>query len=344
MRTPDWDVVVVGAGPSGAAAAIGCAQAGLRTAILERSPFPRHRPGEMLPPGVEPLLGTLGVDERVLIRGFVRHAGISVAWGGPPRFEPFGSDVDGPWRAFEAPRAELDSLLLTRCCETGVTLFQPRRALGVEVDGRRVAAVVTDAGTLRSRFVIDAAGGGHWLARQLKRKPEAWSQRLVVRYGYAEGDCPERDGTPSLTADQEGWTWIARIRAGQVAWTRLDLAPGKRTSARWRPEPLAGLRPLGSSRGADVTWRMVHHAAGPGYFMVGDAAAVLDPASSHGVLKGLMGGILAARRIEQVVNEGVPEAEAAEDYNRRLRALFVHDVERLDALYRRFPGWESLTP
>jgi flavin-dependent dehydrogenase len=50
-------------------------------------------------------------------------------------------------------------------------------------------------------------------------------------------------------------------------------------------------------RGADVTWRIISPAAGPGFFLVGDAVAVLDPASSHGVLKALMTGMMAAHLI-----------------------------------------------
>jgi len=78
---------------------------------------------------------------------------------------------------------------------------------------------------------------------------------------------------------------------------------------------------------------------GAGYFAVGDAAAVLDPASSHGVLKALMSGTLAARRIVQVARGGVAEALAIQDYNSWVRAMFTHDVRNLDAMYRVFPSW-----
>jgi len=75
------DLIVVGGGPGGIAAAITVKQAdsGLQVLLIERSPFPRHRPGETLHPGIEPLLVQLGVWDQVLAANFLRHAGHWVA-------------------------------------------------------------------------------------------------------------------------------------------------------------------------------------------------------------------------------------------------------------------------
>ena len=89
------DVVIVGAGPGGIATAICCARAGLEVVVLDRERSRRERPGETLHPGIEALLGELGVLERVLKAGFLRHDGIWVHWHGPWRFVPYGADAAG---------------------------------------------------------------------------------------------------------------------------------------------------------------------------------------------------------------------------------------------------------
>ena len=65
-------------------------------------------------PGVEVVLRELGAADAAAARAWVRHAGHWVEWGGPPRFDAFGGDAAGRWYGYQAPGAELDSLLLAR--------------------------------------------------------------------------------------------------------------------------------------------------------------------------------------------------------------------------------------
>jgi hypothetical protein len=193
---------------------------------------------------------------------------------------------------------------------------------------------------LRARFVVDGAGGRHWLARRLTLAIERHSPRLIARYGYVDGACPGRDEAPALVADPDGWSWTARVRPRRYAWTRLSLCDSKGKRHLLPPEELRGdgLRQWGKVRGADVSWRVVVPAAGPGYFLVGDAAAVLDPASSHGVLKAIMSGMMAAHLITQIVYHDVSENVAAQTYSDWIRCWFDHDVAGLRALYASLPG------
>ena len=344
-------MTVVGGGPGGTAAAIMCARAGLRVALLERECFPRERPGETLHPGVEPLLEQLGVLTEVLAAGFPRHDGNWITWGGAARFEAFGADGRGPWLGFQAWRADFDAILLERARSLGVRVVQPCRAVRPLREGARVCGVRTDAGDVASAYVIDAAGGRHWLARQLGLRVQTRSPALVARYGYASGECPARDAAPAVVADARGWTWTARVRPGLYQWTRLTLPedaavgplraeiagrpPRANADGRRADDPPAEferLTPRGPARGADVTWRVVMRPAGAGYFLVGDAAAVLDPASSHGVLKALMTGIMAAHSIGRIAG-GADESRVADSYRDRVHAWFEHDVAELEKLY-----------
>ena len=239
------DVVVVGGGPAGSAAAIWCARRGLRVVLLERERFPRHRPGETLPPGVEPLFDQLGVAGAIGRAGFVRHAGTWVTWSGPRRFDAFGGDEGGPWLGFQAPRERLDGILLEAAIEAGVEVCQPCRAVEPVLDGGRVVGVTTTEGQIAAAWVVDAGGGRHWLARRLGIGIRRVSPRLIARYGYGRGESLELGDCPEIEADEAGWTWTAWIAPGLYHWTRLAFDEGDADgnlppagSPVWRP--LAG--------------------------------------------------------------------------------------------------------
>jgi flavin-dependent dehydrogenase len=202
------------------------------------------------------------------------------------------------------------------------------------VDNGRVTGVAGPEGSIRCRFVVDASGGRHWLARRLGLGIEFRSPRLTAWYGYCNGDCPSRDEAPQIQADDQGWVWTARVAAGRYAWTRLLLDGGSGPPA--PPGELAGLEPDGRSRASDVTWRSVPRSAGPGYFVAGDAAWVLDPASSHGVLKALMSGIQAGDCIDRSI-KGAGDLQASHAYSNWMDGWFRHDLSVLRKLYLQLP-------
>ncbi len=81
-RSPtEFDVVIVGAGPAGTAAAITLRQRNLSVLILETAPGPRWRIGETLAPAARPLLQNLGVLADFEADGHLPSYGNLSAWG-----------------------------------------------------------------------------------------------------------------------------------------------------------------------------------------------------------------------------------------------------------------------
>lgn len=341
MRGPtSFDVVVVGGGPAGAAAAITAATAGLSVAVLEGAPADRARPGETLHPGAEVVLRELGLAGAVAARGWLRHAGHWVEWGGPRRFDAFGSDAAGPWRGYQAPRPELDALFLARAAEAGATVLRGWRAVRPTVTAGRVDGVLTGAGRLAAGHVVDASGRRHWSARRLGLPVHRVSRPLVASWGHLTGRWAERDDAPLLSADRTGWTWTARVGPDTYAWVGVAVTGADRLrAAPLRPE---GVAAAGDPAGVDVTWRCVALSAAPGLLLAGDAAAVLDPASGSGILRALVTGTVAARAAVDLRAGRVPETQVVSAYRRWVVDWFRADVTRLDRLYRVFPGWTGV--
>jgi flavin-dependent dehydrogenase len=74
---------------------------------------------------------------------------------------------------------------------------------------------------------------------------------------------------------------------------------------------------------------------------VGDAAAVLDPVSAHGVLRALISAMMAAHLMVQVVQQALTPAEGADVYTHWMRDWFLADVSRLGPLYARLAGTQA---
>ncbi|MGE0442649.1 MAG: NAD(P)/FAD-dependent oxidoreductase [Gemmatimonadales bacterium] len=340
-RTRGTDVVIVGGGPAGSAAAIAAARAGARVILLERHATPRDRPGETLHPGIEPLLRWLGADDLLAEATVARHEGHWVRGAGRRRFLRFGRDASGPWLGFQAWRRTFDAGLRRRAADLGVEVRTGTAVAGILRDGGRVLGVATEGGEeLPAAVTIDAAGGGHWIARQLGLGVTRLSPRLIATFGYTAPApaAPARrlPREPELSADAGGWTWIAPLGAKGWHWSRLAL-DGRRAERGWQPARLAGLTPVGPSRGADVTWRMVPAAGGPGWLAAGDAGAVLDPASSHGVLRALLSGAQAGVLAATAGSTDARERFGA--YDAWFRQGVTRDAETLRASYATlFPG------
>jgi flavin-dependent dehydrogenase len=83
-----------------------------------------------------------------------------------------------------------------------------------------------------------------------------------------------------------------------------------------------------------VTWRLATEVTGPGWFIVGDAAATLDPTSSHGVLKALISGITAGHLIASVLGNKAPPEATRTAYHDWLAGWFSADANKLREFYR----------
>jgi flavin-dependent dehydrogenase len=336
------DVVIVGAGPAGCATAISCARRGLHVALIERQAFPRFRPGESLHPGIEPLLQQLGVAEQLCGHAARRFDGQWVHWHGPPRFNGFGGDKRGAWQGFHIERALLDTTMLSQAAALGAEIHQPCRALRVLTQANRVIGLETDNGCIYATCLIDASGARGWLSGQLGLPIHHCSAPLLARYGYLQGRSATYATTAHLLADPDGWTWITQVEDCLLHWTRLTFE--KNTRPVTLPKALRALPAVGTLRGADVTWRITPAAAGAGYFLVGDAANRLDPASSHGVLKALMSGMQAAQAVTGCLRQPALQPLVQRQYRQWLNDGFSHDMAQLRDFYRQHPRPPSWLP
>ena len=272
-------------------------------------------------PGVEPVLGQLGVLAPVLRAGFPRHRGIWIRQADEWSFDAYGEDAEGPWFGFQADRKVLQQVLQDAAARAGATLIRNTRPAGVLREAGRVVGVAVGGRPLHATWTVDATGQRAWLAEMLGLRARLASPRLGVRFGWRDDGPDAGDGQPAFAFGDDGWDWHAPLADGRVAWAALRIAS-------------AGQR---APRGVDVSWRIHPDCAGPGYFVLGDAAARLDPSASHGVLGALMSGILCGHLIEACRSGDLRSAEAADVYRSWQTARFDHDTAHLRRRYAGSP-------
>jgi flavin-dependent dehydrogenase len=318
------DVAIIGGGPAGCAAAIRCRQRGLSAVIVDPAAGRGDRPGETLHPGAGVIFETLGVDRRLDAAGIIRHSGQWIETANTATFEAFGRDASGAWLGYQIPAAVLDPILLDRAVECGAETRRELAEKPIVCDGR-VKGITTTSGELRARVVIDASGRRQWLAGALGLSREIHSPPLLAFYGYLRNrDIP---AAPLFRVLENGWEWTAPISNGSTAWVRLALADD--ASLVLTEAPALDSEP----RAADVTWRIARPATAPGYFLAGDSAFVLDPASSHGVLKALLSGTNAAVCAADLLQGTASEDAICHAYDAWISEMFEHDVRGLMKLY-----------
>jgi flavin-dependent dehydrogenase len=319
-----FDVLIAGAGPAGCAAAIRAAAGGLRVALIEKAAFPRDLPGEALHPDAGRLFARLGVTAAIAKAGFLTSPGWIRERSGERSFIPF-EGPSGLRFGNQAWRSELDAILLAQARRVGVTVVQPAAIGKLLSTGSGVAGLEVGGEAWLGRYVVDCSGAARWLSRSLGLPAQPFSPRLIARYAYFGQACPV-GAIPEFREHPCGWTWLARVRKDRCQCVRLALAA----------VPLPALDDLPSDarfRGADVTWRLVPQCAGEGYFLCGDAAAVLDPAASSGVARALASGIKAAESILQVVKGRMDSPMAAAAYRRWYARLFIEQARQLAQRY-----------
>ncbi len=304
------EVVIVGAGPAGCAAATLLARRSHRVALVRPSTPPAGALAESVPPSARRLLDELGVLEAVEGGGFFPNGGNTVWWAGrEARTETFGEGETG----FHVDRAGLEAVLAAAAEAVGARVYLGATARGVErtADGWTLRCDRADGSALRleTPWLIDATGRRGLVARQEGREPDrsTTTLALVQRFRRA-GGWDEATRTHTLVESYEdGWAWSVplgedvRCVTAMIDQRGIDgagsdadgLLRAELAKTRHIGPALASAIPVADAWACPASLYTSTRFGRPGLLLAGDAGSFIDPLSSYGVKKALSSGWLA---------------------------------------------------
>jgi geranylgeranyl reductase family protein len=328
------DVLVVGAGPGGSAAAYHLARHGVDVLLVDRASFPREKVcGDGLTPrGVRAMLG-MGVDPND--PGFIRIEGLRMYAKGVLLELPWPSLSEFPAYGLVRTRLDFDHLLVRQAVGAGATIWERAEAVAPLVERGWVSGATVrrsngsgdgELQEVRAKFVVAADGAASRFAgqagvrrdatrplgiaarryyrteRPLQPWFEAWldlweGDSLLPGYGWV---FPVADGLVNVGAGLlNTFKGFRDFSARRVFDTFMPLLP-----AEWGLSEdneagplLSGPLPMGMNR---------QPLAVPGLLVVGDAGGIVNPFNGEGIAYAMESGELAAELLYEALARGRP--------------------------------------
>jgi menaquinone-9 beta-reductase len=325
-----FDVLVVGAGPAGAASAAWLARAGHRVLVVERKQFPREKTcGDGLTPRAVRQLEDLGLADELEphlrfegLRSIAHGVTLELRWPEHPDFPPYG---------YVVRRRDLDAMVANQAVKAGAVLQTGTEAVEPVVDGGLVTGAIVHRhadGTheqVRARYIVVADGANSRFGRALgtardRTYPLGMAVRGYFRSPYHDEpwieshlDLSDRHGN-----HLPGYGWIFPVGDGTVnvgvgllstfaGWkdvntSRLMEAFCDTAPARWGLSPDTA---CGAPTGGKLpTGLSVFPKVGPTWCTVGDAAGSVNPFNGEGISVAYETGRMAADALDEALRSG----------------------------------------
>jgi len=359
MSTESCDIVVIGGGPAGSTAAALLARRGHRVIALEKAHHPRFHIGESLLPMNLPLFERLGVLEKVRALG-VYKPGADFESDNDLGYNTFAfarALGNSPPHAYQVWRQDFDQMLFAHARECGADTREGHEVVGIEQQGPRATRVEvrTDDGRsylVQARYLVDGSGRDAFVSAKKKLRRKNLRHQSAAIFGHFSGAQSRSGGDAgniSMYRFEHGWMWMIPLPAGVMS-----------VGAVCRPEYLKQRRGrtveflLETLKRNPALWRRLEHAelignevrvtgnysydsrciGGPGWVLVGDAFAFIDPVFSSGVYLAMSGAEQAAALVDRALREPARERALLRSLEKRQRA----GMRRFSFFIYRFNG------
>ena len=336
-------MLVIGGGPAGSTFGTFMSQRGRQVTLLEKDHHPRFHIGESLLPMNLPIMERMGVLDKIRAIGVPKMgADFSIAGAGEEynTFHFSRALGDSPDHAYEVRRSEFDQVLFEHCRSSGVDAREGMRVTSVTAhkDGRHLVSAVDETGGEHrwdAAFLVDASGRDTFLSSRngwkTKNRRHA-SAAVFAHFGGVRRRPGSDQGNISIYWFDQGWIWMiplrddvmsigAVCRPDYLKTRNCELDEFLERTLKNVPEVrdrIEDAKPLVAAQATGNYSYLSKRMHGPGFLMIGDAYAFIDPVFSSGVY-------LAMSSAERAVE--VAEAWLSKDRRAWLRAARRYEAD-----------------
>ncbi len=344
VAASDCDVLVIGGGPAGSTAAALLAEKGHRVTLLDKDRHPRFHIGESLLPANMPLFERLGVAEQVRAIGMEKWGAEFVSpWHDTRQTFFFARAWDKSMpHAYQVRRSDFDKILIDNAGAKGATVIEGCKVRAVDFrpdgSGALVRAQHEDgtAALFNARFVLDASGRDTFLANRFQAKQRNPKHNSSAMYGHfrnARRHEGQAEGHITIFWFDHGWFWFIPLSdgatsVGATVWpyymkTRqkplkeffldtIQLCPAL-------AERLQGAELMAEVEATGNFSYVTDRTHGPGYLLLGDAYAFIDPVFSSGVMLAMNSAFAGAEAVDTALTQPARTAQAMAAFDKVMK-------------------------
>ena len=343
----DYDVLIIGGGPAGCAAAAILAEFGHRVLVLEREKFPRYHIGESLIPFSYQPLARLGLIPRMKASAFQKKYSVLFVSPNGRASQPFyffnRYDRETVAQTWQVLRSEFDQMLMEQARGKGAEVSEEVTVTELVREEGRVVGVRAQkrSGELveyRAPMTLDCTGKEAFAAvRNGWRVKDPYLNKVAV-WTYYQGSKREAGVDEGQTTvafvPEKGWFWHIpqhndMVSVGVVAEGKYLARDGVRDHETmfqrevkenlWIKEHLAVGRQVGPYYLTSEYSFHARHCGSEGLLLVGDAFCFLDPVFSSGLMLALKSGVMAGEAVHAALGTGDFAPEQFAGYGTGLR-------------------------
>lgn len=358
-KLPEWDLVIVGAGPAGAVAALKMVGKGYKVALLDKAIFPRDKIcGDALSPDVLQQLEWISPSLAARFDKMeAKHEVVGLRVIAPNKTHLDISVMSNrKLKGFVVSRMDLDNMLIDEVkAHPEIQLFEDTEIKEISNVGDRVV-LQTSKGEFTSRMIIGADGNHSLVAKQLGGRANIDREHhcAALRQYYDNVSWPEGKKRIELHLIDEvlpGYLWVfpmhnnrANVGIGMVSsdvskkkvnlkqvlsnQLKADTELGRRFAEAKPLENVKGFGiPIGSKR---------YQLSGDKYLLAGDAACLVDPVSGEGIGNAIRSGRFSADWVIAALEANRTDAAFLAAYDKKIYSMMGDEFRLSSFLQRRF--------